>query len=53
MNEEKDMPDKGICQVCGEELGPLRVNPYIEELDGEIVCVYICDDCLYELCQNI
>ena len=50
---EESMPITGICKFCGEQLAPLRINPYIEELYGEIVCVYICDDCLYELCQNI
>ena len=50
---EESMPITGICKFCGEQLGTLRINPYIEELYGEIVVTYICDDCYPELCADI
>ena len=50
---EESMPITGICRFCGEQLGTLRINPYIEELYGEIVVTYICDDCYCELCADI
>ena len=50
---EETIPNTGICQHCGEQLGIIRINPYIEELYGEIIPICICDDCYAELCADI
>ena len=51
MNNE----DNKVCEICKEEKEDveLRINPYIEEVIGEVEYQYLCNDCYEELWDNI
>ncbi len=41
------------CQRCESDQGYECIDPYVEEIYGEIRDVILCPDCYYESCMDI
>ena len=53
MEENDAFPTQALCECCGEEIGTYRSDPFMEEIYGEIIEKYICDDCYDNLIMEI
>lgn len=43
------------CAICGKEKNDVvvRINPFVEEIYGEIVEEALCDECYQNECDDI
>lgn len=48
-----EMESDGVCQTCRRNPGTLVVDPYREDVHGDIVPVVLCPNCYREACADI
>ncbi len=44
---------RGCCESCEKANQPLVVDPYMEDVSGEIRECFLCEDCYNEYCADI
>lgn len=45
--------DEGLCEICSKNKGIYGVDPYTQELYGETVWIFMCNDCYNTLCDDV
>jgi len=48
-----EKPDSHKCERCGNFEAEYRINPYDNEINGEISYIWVCEDCYDELLADI
>lgn len=43
--KHKRIGEKGICEECGSVDGRFCADPYLEDVEEELVYLFLCDNC--------